>query len=358
MKEAITGFGYLPALGKLTICLFVLCQVLAGCATVQAVPVPAEENRNDFKQWLVGVEQEALKRGISKEVITLAFHDLEPDTRVIGFDRNQPEFVQTFDQYLNARVSKARVEEGNRLYRQYATELKQVGEYYGVDPRYIVAFWGLESSFGRYQGKYSVIRSLATLAYDPRRSAFFRNELLNALQILEEGHVSVDDFVGGWAGAMGQNQFIPSSFINYAQDFDGDGRKNIWTNNVDVWASIANYLQKNGWRPDEEWGLKVKLPPGFRDQLLNLKPKKVSSSCRALKYHTRKMPVSDWQVFRVRAADGGRLPVVRFSAALIIPEDDQEYTYMTFPNFRTILSYNCANKYAVSVGLMADLIKQ
>ena len=355
-RAATTKYPSLLALGQLNLCL-VLCQLLVGCATVQAAPVAAEENLNGFRDWLQGVELEALERGISKAVITLAFQDLEPDPRVIGYDRNQPEFVQTFDQYLTARVSRARVAKGNQLYRQYGPLLKRVGERYGVDPRYIVAFWGLESSFGRHQGKYSVIRSLATLAYDPRRSAFFRNELLNALQILDEGHVSVDNFVGGWAGAMGQNQFIPSSFINYAQDFDGDGRKNIWSNNVDVWASIANYLQKNGWRPGQEWGMKVALPPGFREQLLELKPDKVSSRCRALKHHTRKLPMSDWRALQVRTADGGDLPAILLSTALIIPDDDQQYTYMAFPNFRTILSYNCANKYAVSVGLMADSIE-
>lgn len=326
---------------------------------MQAVPVQAEEpvSLHDFRVWLQGVEQEALERGISEAVISRAFNNLEPDARVITFDRHQPEFVQTFEQYLTARVSKQRVEKGLQLYRQYGPLLQRVGKHYGVDPRFIVAFWGLESSFGLYQGKYSVIRSLATLAYDTRRSAFFRNELLDALQILEEGHVSVDNFVGGWAGAMGQNQFIPSSFLNFAQDFDGDGRKNIWTNNVDVWASIANYLKKNGWHSDQGWGMKVKIPPGFRDQLLELKPEKISSSCRALSHHTRKLPTSDWQALQVRTVDGGDLPVVAFPAALIIPEDDQQYTYMTFPNFRTILSYNCANKYAVSVGLMADLLE-
>jgi membrane-bound lytic murein transglycosylase B len=355
MTKTISRARLLPALGNLMLRQFLLCAVVVSCVTVQAVP-EEQESLNGFRDWLQGVEREALERGISKDVITSAFRDLAPDARVIGFDRNQPEFVQTFEQYLTARVSDARIEQGNQLYRQYGPQLQRVGQHYGVDPRYIVAFWGLESSFGRYQGKYSVIRSLATLAYDPRRSAFFRKELLNALQILEEGHVSVDDFVGGWAGAMGQNQFIPSSFLNYAQDFDGDGRKNIWTNNVDVWASIANYLQKNGWRSDQGWGMKVSIPAGYRQQLLELKPEKVSSRCRALKHHTRKLSIADWQALQVRTDKGGDLPAVAFPAALIIPEDDQQYTYMTFPNFRTILSYNCANKYAVSVGLMADAI--
>jgi membrane-bound lytic murein transglycosylase B len=340
-----------------------LARMVTACILVIAVfsagSVQAEESINlaDFRSWLKGVEQEALEKGISQQIIDQAFEGLEPDSRVIKFDRHQPEFVQTFDEYLEARVTDAKVKKGSQLYHQYGPLLKRVGKKYGVDPRYIVAFWGLESSFGRYQGKYSVIRSLATLAFDPRRSKFFRNELFSALQILQEDHIAPEKFVGGWAGAMGQNQFIPSSFLNYAQDFDGDGRKNIWNNNADVWASIANYLKKNDWKSGQSWGMKVILPDGFREQLASLKPENVSSRCRALKHHTRKLPISDWQALDVRAADGSDLPKVDFPVALVIPEEGQNDTYMTFPNFRTILSYNCANKYAVSVGLMADLIK-
>ena len=209
--------------------------------------VVAKDNPVPFEDWLSEIRTEAKERGYS--VSTLAALDgLTRDKRVIGFDRRQPESTQTFDEYLTARVSKSRIESARGLYAENRVTLEKVARHYGVDAEYLVAFWGLESSFGRYQGKYSVLRSLATLAHDPRRSRFFTRELMSALQILDEGHIESEKFVGGWAGAMGQNQFMPSSFLNYAQDFDGDGRKNIWSSQEDVWASIAYYLRKNGLR--------------------------------------------------------------------------------------------------------------
>lgn len=309
-----------------------------------------------FETWLAAVHQEAQQRGISKSILDTALKNLRPDPRVIGFDRHQPEFTQTFEQYLTARVSKERVEKGKRLLSENKTALDRIGDHYGVDPRYLISFWGLESSFGKNQGTYQVVRSLATLAYDPRRSAFFRAELFNALQILDEGHIEPARMLGGWAGAMGQNQFLPSSFLNYAQDFAGDGHKDIWNDPVDVWASIANYLNKNGWQENQHWGMKVQLPPGFTRKFTDLKPEKTPDGCRALRSHSRKMELTIWQQMGVRSEQGGELPQTDIPAALIIPESSQDFTYMVFPNFRTILSYNCANKYAVSVGMMVDLI--
>jgi|TARA_Y100000310_G_scaffold286082_1_gene309977 membrane-bound lytic murein transglycosylase B len=307
-----------------------------------------------FVEWLEGVEEEALTRGISQPTIDAALMGLERDERVIGFDRHQPEFVQTFDEYLTARVSRTRVEEGIRLMAEHKGTLDRIGDHYGVDPRYLISFWGLESSFGKHQGTYQVIRSLATLAYDPRRSAFFRSELFNALQILDEGHIDPDRMLGGWAGAMGQNQFLPSSFLNYAQDFAGDGHKDIWNDPVDVWASIANYLRVNGWRRGQGWGMKVQLPAGF--EFADLKQDKIPRGCRALRQHTRKMALATWQQMGIRDETGADLPTADFTAALIVPESPREFTYLVFPNFRAILSYNCANKYAVSVGMMVDSI--
>jgi len=336
---------------------FILISLLVSPAQAENTP---DSDQQLFADWLAVLVDEARQRGISAQVLEDAFTGLQPDSRVLGFDRNQPEFTQSFDQYLQARVSDDRVKKGRQLYDEHREQLQRVGNHYGVDPRYLVAFWGLESSFGRYQGKYSVIRSLATLAYDPRRAAFFRNELLSALHILEEQHVPAENLVGGWAGAMGQSQFMPSSFLRYAQDFDGDGRKNIWNSKLDVWASIAFYLKENGWVTGQAWGLKVALPEGFVDQIHMLKAEQVSSSCRALKYHTRKLPVAEWQKLGITDSRGNELPFKRLKAALVIPDlsqsIDPQYTYMTLPNFRSILSYNCANKYAVSVGLMADML--
>ncbi len=314
----------------------------------------AEEKSPDFSgfdEWLDETAIEARARGISKETIKRAFEGLQPDPRVIRFDRKQPEFVQTFEEYLSARVTEYRINKAREFYVAEKELLDEIANRYEVDPQFLIAFWGLESSFGRYQGKYSVIRSLATLGFDPRRSKFFTEELFSALQILDEGHVSPDEFVGGWAGAMGQNQFIPSSFLSYAADFDGDGKKNIWSNKADVWASIANYLSKNGWKRDAGWGAMVALPVQVNvDELPKSSPGK---RCRALQHHTAKLALSDWQKIGV-ASDKPLNNSISY--ALVIPPENERKSYLVGGNFRTILSYNCANKYAVSVGMLADLI--
>lgn len=317
-----------------------------------AAALPASNADRNFDEWLRDIRQTAQQRGISEDTLNLALGNLTPDPRVIGFDRNQPEFKQTFEEYLGARVNDFRIENGRRLYRENRETLAAIAAHYDVDPQYLIAFWGLESSFGRHQGKYSVVRSLATLAFDPRRSEFFTEELIAALRILDQGHVPLEDFVGGWAGAMGQNQFLPSSFLNYAQDFDGDGRKDIWSTRQDVWASIANYLQRNGWKEGAGWGYPAVLtsPLDFEQ----LRPASVPSGCRALRDHTRALPWSVWKEKGVKAK--GTEPAPDRKLAMVIPEAGEDKVYLAGRNFRTILSYNCANKYAVSVGLLADLI--
>jgi membrane-bound lytic murein transglycosylase B len=311
----------------------------------------ASADQKPFEAWKQDIKGQALKRGISRQTVSV-LDGVEPDPRVLEFDRRQPEFVQTFEEYLTARVSDDRIALGRQMFREYHNILKAVSDKYDVDPQYLVAFWGLESSFGRYQGNYSVVRSLATLAHDQRRSAFFTSELFAALQILDEGHISPGEFLGGWAGAMGQNQFLPSSFLRYAQDFDGDGRKNIWDEQRDVLASIANYLATNGWARGAGWGTRVTIPVELDAGLL--KPDKVPSGCRALRNHTKRLPIAQWRALGVTGDFDDLEPG---TYALVIPEQAETTTYLVGGNFRTILHYNCANKYAVSVGLMADLIE-
>jgi len=303
---------------------------------------------SDFASYLETVRERAIAEGISAPTIDRAFEGLTPDERVIGFDRKQPEFVQTFDQYLDARVSEFRQQEGKRLLEQHKDLLARVQEHYGVEAEYIVAFWGLETSFGRYQGKYNIIRSLATLGHDPRRSTFFTSELINALRILDEGHVEPESFVGAWAGAMGQGQFLPSSFLRFGQDFDGDGRKDIWASEADVFASIANYLKLAGWQEGAGWGGRVILP---ELDFVALKPETYDTRCRALRHHSRKLPLAEWQVMGVMPESG----IQDAEYALVEPEDGSKEGYLAGGNYRAILNYNCANKYAVSVGLLADI---
>ena len=302
-----------------------------------------------FDDYLGKVRSAAILSGVASETVDAAFRGLVRDERVIGYDRKQPEFVQTFEEYLTARVTNFRKNEGRRLFKLHQPLLDEVAGLYDVDPEYIVAFWGLETSFGRYQGKYNIIRSLATLGHDQRRAAFFTAELLKALQILDEQHVSPEAFVGAWAGAMGQSQFMPSSFLRFAVDHDGDGRKDIWSNKADVFASIANYLNKAGWKKGAGWGG----PASFNTlDFASLKPLEVDPSCRALKRHSRKMSIASWKELSV-------VPLVQLADqtyALISPEAGASSGYLVGGNYRAILNYNCADKYAVSVGLMSEAI--
>ena len=302
-----------------------------------------------FSEYLEDVRLLAIKSGISGVTVDIAFDNLTPDQRVIGFDRRQPEFVQTMRDYLEARVSEFRKREARRLFREHAVLLSEIENEYEVDAAYIVAFWGLETSFGRYQGNYHVIRSLATLGHDPRRSAFFTNELIQALKILDEQHIAPAQLLGGWAGAMGQAQFMPSSFRKYAVDQDGDSRKDIWHSEADVFASIANYLHQMGWRLGHGWGKAMDRVSRDWSKLIEPEP---DSRCRALRYHTQKFSTSYW-------ADAG-FDVASLNAeldySLVLPQPVDTKNYLVGGNFRAILSYNCANKYAVSVGVLADHI--
>lgn len=315
-----------------------------------ASPTAVLAENPPFPEWLKGIQAEAREQGISEATVSL-LDNLEPDPRVIKFDRRQPEFTQTFEEYLTARVTEYRITKAREYYNAHREQLEAIAAKYEVDAPYLVAFWGLESNFGQYQGKYSIIRSLATLGHDERRSAFFTRELMRALTILDEGHIEPEKFVGGWAGAMGQNQFMPSSFLNYAQDFDGDGRKNIWSNQADVWASIANYLQKNRWRANSTWGAKVELTRALDFDAL--KPDSVPKGCRAYRHHTRSQTPAEWRALGVTVPDS--LDQSR-AYAMVVPDEGESRAYLVGPNFRGILAYNCANKYAVSVGLLADKI--
>ncbi|MEE8371245.1 MAG: lytic murein transglycosylase, partial [Sphingomonadales bacterium] len=220
------------------------------------------------------------------------------------------------------------------------------------------AIWGMETNFGSYSGGMDVIRSLATLAYDPRRSAFFRKELFNALRILEEGHIAPKDMKGSWAGAMGQSQFMPSSFNAYAQDFDGDGRADIWLTKADVFASIAHYLKKHKWRDDLTWGRAVTLPANMADLEAEIALVRQPKACRrALRHHSRILPLETWQKLGVRRLNGDDLPKRNVGASLVRPAGADGPAYLTYDNFRAILSYNCSNFYAIAVGQISDALR-
>ena len=302
---------------------------------------PASADYPDYAAWLADLRAEALGRGIGPDLFDAAFDGVGPIPRIIELDRKQPEFTQTFDEYMAKRITARLVEEGRKAYNEHRELLHAVGAEFGVQPRFIVALWGVETRFGAYTGGFPVIGALATLAYDGRRSAYFRGELLDALTILDQGHIALGDMVGSWAGAMGQSQFMPSSFLRYAIDFDGDNRRDIWTTKADVFASAANYLAKSGWRDDQTWGREVSLPAGFDMALADLATVK---------------RLSEWQALGVRRADGGDLPARDLESSLVLPGGEDGPAYVIYDNYRAILKWNRSNYFAVSVGRLADLI--
>ncbi|MBT3237697.1 MAG: lytic murein transglycosylase [Rhodospirillaceae bacterium] len=326
------------ALLAIAIVAFVAIPVHTEAKSTKAPPAAASQ---DFKDWLVKLRAEAASKGIREEILKSALDNIKPINRVVELDRKQPEFTLTFNQYLTRVVPNGRVNKGKKKLAENRKLLETIGKKYGIQPRFIVAFWGIETDFGRITGGFPLIPALATLAHDGRRSAYFRKELLNALTILNQNHIKPKDMVGSWAGAMGQCQFMPSSFLNFAVDYTGDGRKDIWTTPGDVFASAANYLSKSGWKGDQTWGRAVTLPKGFDTSVASLKVKKA---------------LSEWQALGVRRTDGSNLPERDLKASLVIADKKGKSPYLVYNNYRTILKWNRSTYFAVAVGTLADRI--
>ena len=296
-----------------------------------------------FKTWQAELRIEALSNGISANVFDKSFAGVEPIERVIELDRSQPEFTMTLETYLLKVVSGTRIKKARKKLTEHKVILAEISKKFGVQPRFIVALWGIETNFGQHTGGFSVIAALATLAYDGRRSAYFRGELLNALQIIEEGHISSDNMKGSWAGAMGQSQFMPSSFLSYAYDYNRDGKRDIWTTKKDVFASIANYLSAVGWRDDITWGREVSVPS-------TLNVKSISN-----KNTTKKM--SEWQSLGIRLTNGSDLPKRNIKSRLVLPDRGQGRAFLAYANYDNILKWNRSNFFAIAVGSLADQIR-
>lgn len=341
----------------LTSLFFFINQGTVSWSSTRIVP----DNPLSFEQWRSDLKIESLSKGISEEIFDTAFQGIVPDPKVIKLDRHQPEFTQTFQTYISKRVSSTRIKNGKDKIAENLSELKAVSQQIGVQHRFIAAIWGMETNYGGYVGKDYVIRSLATLAYDMRRSGYFRSELIKALNILQEGHITRENFIGSWAGAMGQGQFMPSSFFAYAYDFDKDGKKDIWNNKSDVYGSIANYLKKHGWQDNRTWGRQVTLPKDVAGLWEKVKSTKKIKSCRrALKDHSQQLTLSQWQDLGVRTVYGSDLPIVadpNFKASLVMPAGMDGPAFLTYKNFRAILTYNCSNYYALGVSLLSDEFK-
>jgi len=298
------------------------------------------QEQQPFAEWLADLRSEALAEGISESLLDEALSVIEePIPRVIELDQSQPEFVQTFSNYMNNRLSEARIARGQTLLQEHSELFDRIYREYGVQPHYLVSFWALESNFGDFTGGFSVLNALATLAYDPRRSSFFRNELLTALKILDAGHITVEDMSGSWAGAMGQCQFMPSTFDRYAVDGDGDGRIDIWNSLPDIFASAANFLSESGWRPDERWGREVILPQGFDFTQSGTGVRKT---------------VTEWNNLGVMRADGSPLGNASLQGSIILPAGSSGPVFLAYNNFRTTMVWNRSTFYAISVGHLAD----
>ena len=293
----------------------------------------------DFSNWLAQFRQEALAQGISQATLDAALADVQLLPEVIERDQRQPEFIQTFWTYLDKRLSPWRIERGQALLLEHRALLDEVQERYGVPASVLVAFWGLETNYGGYLGDFPIPAALATLAFDPRRGAFFRRELLQSLRIIEAGHVAAADMKGSWAGAMGQVQFMPSTYLRYAVDGDGDGRKNLWTSLPDAFHSAANFLRELGWQPGELWGREVRLPANFDWESAHPKVKK---------------PVSTWASLGVTQADGSPLPKSDMVGAIVLPQGHAGPAFLVYRNFEVILGWNRSLSYALAVGLLSD----
>jgi membrane-bound lytic murein transglycosylase B len=311
----------------------VLPAIAIVAAAVVAVPLAARQVQDAansapaddaarFAAFVADLKEEAVRRGISEPVAARALDGLTPLPVVVERDRGQAEAVLSIDTYVRRRLTASTIRKAQRMAETHRALLQKVGKAYGVQPRYLVAVWGLESNFGGFTGVRPTVQALATLAFDGRRGDLFRNELFDALRIVDKGHIDLDRLKGSWAGAMGQPQFMPSSYLRYAEDFDGDGRRDIWGNQGDVFASIANYLKAYGWDGDATWGREVKVP-GKLAELVERAGSR-GEGCRAER------------------------------ALSLLDAGDRQF--LVYGNYEAILGYNCANAYALSVALLGDRI--
>jgi len=308
-------------------------------AAPNAIARLARAAESDFTAFLAGVRRDAVGQGIRTPTVDVALRGAQFLPHVIELDRKQPERVLTFGEYLEKVVTPQRKEDARHELAANRALLDAIWRRYGVEPPIIVALWGLESDFGRIPGNYPVVSALATLAFDGRRSAYFRSELIAALRILDQGHIRVEDMTGSWAGAMGQCQFMPSSFLGYAVDYDGDGRRDIWNDRADVLASIANYIGRLGWRGGESWGREVQVPHGFDSRFTGLEVRR---------------PTGEWGRLGVRSSDAGPLATRENEASLVMPDGANGPALLVYENFRVIMRWNKSTYFAASVGYLAD----
>lgn len=323
--------------------------VFVGSSAQAPVPSQASENQSQqqssslnssparFVEWVNGdFRAAALRAGVDSSVFDREAQSIRYLPRVVELDRKQPEHKIGFDEYQAKTFTSSRVAQGRNYLDQYRSTLKDIEQRYGVQAEYIVALWGMETSYGKNTGGFDILSALATLAYDGRRGAYFQDEAIKALKILQGNHIDRANFKGSWAGAMGQVQFMPTSWKNYAVDYDGDGHKDIWTTRADAFASAANYLKQNGWQYGRAWGRQVSLPSGFNQNLIDRKIRKSSA---------------EWAALGVRGVDG-----LSGNFYLVKPKGSNGKVFVGSENLATIMNWNNSSFFAITVGQLADSI--
>lgn len=315
---------------------------LSAALVISSLVSPAQADDAVFASCLAGLRAEAQAKGVSRATYDAYTASLAPDMAVIGFLDAQPEFVTPIWDYLAALVDAERVDDGRAMLAEWAPVLAQVEARYGVDPATVVAVWGVESNFGRNFGSRPLLTSLSTLSCFGRRQSFFRGEFFTTLKIIQEGHVAPDRLTGSWAGAFGHTQFMPSTFMRLAVDFDGDGRRDLVDSVPDALASTANFLKRAGWRSHLPWGFEVSLPRGMN----------VSGAGRR-----NKQPVSDWAARGVKRVDGAPLPAGTTPAALLLPAGKDGPAFLVTRNFDALYSYNAAESYGLAIAHLADRLR-
>jgi membrane-bound lytic murein transglycosylase B len=311
---------------------FVLATPLLACA------MPARAADKSFAAFVASIRAEAVRAGIRGATVDAAFQGVQPNPKVLAQDHSQPEFTLTWAQYRDRVLPAARLAKARTIYAQEWQRLAGITARYPADPRIVMGIWGLESGFGEHTGRYRIVESLGTLAFRGRRTAYFRGELINALRILDAGDIAPAAMTGSWAGAMGQPQFMPSSYLRYAVDADGDGRRDIWTDRADVFGSVANYLAKSGWRMGEPWGQQIRVPP-------TLNPSTTGRD--------RLRTLGEWQAQGVTRIDGTGFSRGDVRGAVLMPDGAGGDAFMVYGNFNAIRRYNPSDYYALAVGLLA-----
>ena len=312
---------------------------ILGATCLGSLAAHADETP-DFSTFIAGIKTEGEAKGLSPQALAV-LDGITPIDKVVELDRRQPEFTATFQGYLKSIMKPERIAKGRKLMRENHALLDAVSKKYHVQPRFIVALWAIESGYGQSMGGYSIPASLATLAWEGRRAAFFKGELFNALAIIDKGDVPASQMIGSWAGAMGQCQFMPSTYLKYAQDWDGDGKRDIWRNRGDVLASTANYLSQIGWHDDRGWGRPVKLPKNFDRSQIGLDTKKT---------------MTDWAKLGVQTADGKKLPGRSWDTSIVLADPKEGPAFLVTDNFRAVMTWNRSTLFALSVGHLADAL--